>query len=148
MIRPPPRSTRTDTLFPSTTLFRSLAQLADQRREVRIAADDDEAVDVRLGVAEVEGIDDEADVGRVLARHAQMRDLDQLAGGLVHRRLELLVERPVAVGRLDHDVALQQQALEHPADDEGRVLGVIEAERHILKIASTDKPRTGKEKAR
>src|SRR3546814_5864568 len=27
MIRPPPRSTRTDTLFPYTTLFRSLAQL-------------------------------------------------------------------------------------------------------------------------
>src|SRR3546814_7921988 len=26
MIRPPPRSTRTDTLFPYTTLFRSLAQ--------------------------------------------------------------------------------------------------------------------------
>src|SRR3546814_14620283 len=27
MIRPPPRSTRTDTLFPYTTLFRSLARL-------------------------------------------------------------------------------------------------------------------------
>src|SRR3546814_3398940 len=27
MIRPPPRSTRTDTLFPSTTLFRSALQL-------------------------------------------------------------------------------------------------------------------------
>src|SRR3546814_1564568 len=27
MIRRPPRSTRTDTLFPSTTLFRSLAQV-------------------------------------------------------------------------------------------------------------------------
>src|SRR3546814_6287144 len=29
MIRRPPRSTRTDTLFPYTTLFRSLAQLLD-----------------------------------------------------------------------------------------------------------------------
>src|SRR3546814_7026645 len=29
MIRRPPRSTRTDTLFPYTTLFRSLAQIAD-----------------------------------------------------------------------------------------------------------------------
>src|SRR3546814_17050261 len=28
MIRPPPRSTRTDTLFPYTTLFRSLDDLA------------------------------------------------------------------------------------------------------------------------
>src|SRR3546814_2618178 len=33
MIRRPPRSTRTDTLFPYTTLFRSpLAQLPDTRR--------------------------------------------------------------------------------------------------------------------
>src|SRR3546814_7148281 len=28
MIRPPPRSTRTDTLFPYTTLFRSIAESA------------------------------------------------------------------------------------------------------------------------
>src|SRR3546814_6546673 len=32
MIRRPPRSTRTDTLFPYTTLFRSAAR-ADQRRD-------------------------------------------------------------------------------------------------------------------
>src|SRR3546814_10705846 len=32
MIRPPPRSTRTDTLFPYTTLFRSVAQVAHHRR--------------------------------------------------------------------------------------------------------------------
>src|SRR3546814_2409760 len=31
MIRLPPRSTRTDTLFPYTTLFRSLSVLSDQR---------------------------------------------------------------------------------------------------------------------
>src|SRR3546814_5681579 len=37
MIRRPPRSTRTDTLFPYTTLFRSLplARLAGQRGNVR-----------------------------------------------------------------------------------------------------------------
>src|SRR3546814_12426846 len=38
MIRPPPRSTRTDTLFPSTTLFRSLAAFeqfrVDAAREI------------------------------------------------------------------------------------------------------------------
>src|SRR3546814_14062191 len=32
MIRRPPRSTRTDTLFPYTTLFRSLASVRYQRR--------------------------------------------------------------------------------------------------------------------
>src|SRR3546814_19014077 len=29
MIRPPPRSTRTDTLFPSTTLFRSIGKVRE-----------------------------------------------------------------------------------------------------------------------
>src|SRR3546814_6638287 len=39
MIRRPPRSTRTDTLFPYTTLFRSLQQLAGQSAELlRLAA--------------------------------------------------------------------------------------------------------------
>src|SRR3546814_19573577 len=33
MIRRPPRSTRTDTLFPYTTLFRSALALENQRRE-------------------------------------------------------------------------------------------------------------------
>src|SRR3546814_16113563 len=32
MVRRPPRSTRTDTLFPYTTLFRSLHREADQRK--------------------------------------------------------------------------------------------------------------------
>src|SRR3546814_10183320 len=35
MIRRPPRSTRTDTLFPYTTLFRSLARSAAQREAGR-----------------------------------------------------------------------------------------------------------------
>src|SRR3546814_19410997 len=39
IIRPPPRSTRTDTLFPDTTLCRSAARpaaAADLRRDVRV----------------------------------------------------------------------------------------------------------------
>src|SRR3546814_12587902 len=36
MIRRPPRSTRTDTLFPYTTLFRSLAEAAGKRRARRV----------------------------------------------------------------------------------------------------------------
>src|SRR3546814_1399028 len=44
MIRRPPRSTRTDTLFPYTTLFRSgrgqrLETIADARPEIRSALD-------------------------------------------------------------------------------------------------------------
>src|SRR3546814_11873640 len=37
MIRPPPRSTRTDTLFPYTTLFRSIRDAFSQRRRQRFA---------------------------------------------------------------------------------------------------------------
>src|SRR3546814_13158968 len=43
MIRPPPRSTRTDTLFPYTTLFRSIAEFVALLR----AADVDRVVDIR-----------------------------------------------------------------------------------------------------
>src|SRR3546814_11610349 len=39
MIRRPPRSTRTDTLFPYTTLFRSFRQRAQQRDLSGIRAD-------------------------------------------------------------------------------------------------------------
>src|SRR3546814_11565288 len=46
MIRRPPRSTRTDTLFPYTTLFRSLSLLDEGRRRLRLGRDNDE---VRIG---------------------------------------------------------------------------------------------------
>src|SRR3546814_3030559 len=47
MIRPPPRSTRTDTLFPYTTLFRSRARSrrADQRHEAARCDVDRHALD-------------------------------------------------------------------------------------------------------
>src|SRR3546814_20196841 len=64
MIRRPPRSTRTDTLFPYTTLFRSLPLLADVAQGV-------------FGAALV-----------VLVEHDQLGEVDhvdllQLAGGAV-----------------------------------------------------------------
>src|SRR3546814_7190431 len=58
MIRRPPRSTRTDTLFPYTTLFRSLVPLAlvqlrqlgdRERQQVSGAGDRDDAVGVDRG---------------------------------------------------------------------------------------------------
>src|SRR3546814_4114180 len=47
MIRRPPRSTRTDTLFPYTTLFRSVGQAA-QRRAARSGAADEGRRGVRV----------------------------------------------------------------------------------------------------
>src|SRR3546814_10784349 len=50
MIRRPPRSTRTDTLFPYTTLFRSACHQPDQREPVRSAGRHDAGITaVRAG---------------------------------------------------------------------------------------------------
>src|SRR3546814_7073690 len=55
MIRRPPRSTRTDTLFPYTTLFRSAAEVADRkggpdlRRETRAQPGPEEKGNEELG---------------------------------------------------------------------------------------------------
>src|SRR3546814_3292134 len=52
MIRPPPRSTRTDTLFPYTTLFRSDAfQFGDFRGQLaRVITDGLGALAIALGI--------------------------------------------------------------------------------------------------
>src|SRR3546814_1342993 len=90
MIRRPPRSTRTDTLFPYTTLFRSHALVGELRRADVIG---------RGGAAAFEQLVE----GRV--ELAQARDVGDVVGLLVdlvevdheHRRLALhavhLVER-------------------------------------------------------
>ena len=53
----------------------------------------------------------------------------------MHRRLERLVAIPVAVRFLDDDAALEQQALQHLADVETLVLGVLNAQRDVFEIA-------------
>src|SRR3546814_2952681 len=55
MIRRPPRSTRTDTLFPYTTLFRSMQRVVDVERTLAVAHDQTKLVsmpqhDVEQGV--------------------------------------------------------------------------------------------------
>ena len=88
-----------------------------------------------LGVAEVEGVHDHADVGGVLPRLAHVRDFDQFEGGLVHGPLEILVALPVAVSLFHHDAALEQQPLEHLADVELVVALVPHPDRDVFKIA-------------
>src|SRR3546814_19453033 len=67
MIRRPPRSTRTDTLFPYTTLFRSREVTSEQRRtqqvgDTRRPVDDDMIHAARqLGCFDVQGVTGEAD---------------------------------------------------------------------------------------
>src|SRR3546814_9506522 len=51
MIRRPPRSTRTDTLFPYTTLFRSSVNPAIQSQRVDCSSGSQSPIDAGLGVA-------------------------------------------------------------------------------------------------
>src|SRR3546814_14159188 len=88
MIRRPPRSTRTDTLFPYTTLFRSPVEL-HLRVDLGIALD---LVDVAVEDAAIAV----AGIGEVEARRerhvsAQMRRILHAGAELVVRRLRQLV---------------------------------------------------------
>ena len=65
-----------------------LLELRDQRREVAVARDQGEDVDVLLGIAQIHGVDDHADVGAVLAAHLALGYVDQfdsLGVELAHR---------------------------------------------------------------
>src|SRR3546814_2471020 len=85
MIRRPPRSTRTDTLFPYTTLFRSVARRRAGRRgrmrvdEARPARretvhvrrlDRGRAITAEVAIAEIVGVDDD-DIGLAARRGRQ-----------------------------------------------------------------------------
>src|SRR3546814_7904274 len=78
MIRPPPRSTRTDTLFPYTTLFRSrlpqpsdLARLHGRDRHRHVLVDGAAAPDAPAAVRLA------GDRHRLGARRARGRNLDE-----------------------------------------------------------------------
>src|SRR3546814_15048245 len=74
MIRRPPRSTRTDTLFPYTTLFRS-AKIAQVKAEIErvetASAGQDEA---RIADAEAEAADARATAEAARAETERLRD--------------------------------------------------------------------------
>src|SRR3546814_14338218 len=75
MIRRPPRSTRTDTLFPYTTLFRSAP--AGQRGRFGAERDHPERHGgARIDIAAVGGADERIDLGGEIGRnHILARDL-------------------------------------------------------------------------
>src|SRR3546814_11677562 len=90
MIRQPPRSNRTDTLLPYTTLFRSLedvlqgdhaheaAILVDHRREMLAAlAEGLELVEQRAGIRDEPGIVRDLDDLQVVGCRAAMRPEDR-----------------------------------------------------------------------
>src|SRR3546814_7289918 len=110
MIRRPPRSTRTDTLLPDTTLFRSTATVAalrdpfevecgmlfPERRDRGIVAVGP-ALDIPQrdrGTGGDHGIDDGAVVGEVPFRAADEQDPLPLDATQARRHLEPSVEEP------------------------------------------------------
>src|SRR5688500_7288058 len=63
-----------------------------------------------------------------------MRYFDELERRFMHRRFELFVSLPIAVGFLDDDAAFEQQPFEYAIDVELRILRVAHAERYVLEI--------------
>src|SRR3546814_3750435 len=61
MIRRPPISTRTDTLFPYTTLFRSLSAHRDRGVEELVGVEGLDVDGVRIRLADAAGLDQERD---------------------------------------------------------------------------------------
>src|SRR3546814_18415581 len=72
MIRLPPRSTRTDTLFPYTTLFRSFAQLCKE------AGVPDGVLSILPGNAEC---------GEAIVRHKKIRKISFTGGPITARKI-------------------------------------------------------------
>src|SRR3546814_5675014 len=106
MIRRPPRSTRTDTLFPYTTLFRSCVHRSRGRRALRSHAQPLGAapsVDVRRGVADryrlAAAVEPARNVGRadlyLAVRHRGAR----APGGLLLRSPVASTDARTALGR-------------------------------------------------
>src|SRR3546814_12896780 len=118
MIRRPPRSTRTDTLFPYTTLFRSPANLGDEQF-------------VDLAPVHVDDLEAPALVGECLALGRQMlQDRKRMArrGRIVAILAQLDVEPPGhLVGR--HRSGEQQAAVVALDDDRLRRNSSVEGRR-------------------
>src|SRR3546814_18976583 len=104
MIRRPPRSTRTDTLFPYTTLFRSVSGLPGLPQGMRRKR--------RLAHAEAYLVGLLADLLRAEDQAAVQLETDILAAGdrlieaaqAVHDRVDYCVDRPCQLGVLRCDV--------------------------------------------
>src|SRR3546814_12546774 len=89
MIRRPPRPTRTDTLFPSTTLFRSLAAQAD----------DGDAHPQRVAGGRSAGERERVE------GHVDVVVIGKMPTGLVHHERHPLAADPVLLTFLDQMVA-------------------------------------------
>src|SRR3546814_11527732 len=94
MIRRPPRSTRTDTLFPYTTLFRSAIAVDDVHGEVALAGNAHRGRDLSRDLHGAVHIGDVADEEAELsAADADVADLDTAAFGAAQFADDVAFER-------------------------------------------------------
>src|SRR3546814_12824473 len=116
MVRRPPRSTRTDTLFPDTTLFRSLALAGHLEDEVVMAGVDH---------AGAEDVGDAQGLHALLAGAGDLHERQlALHGGALHREVAHPVHRHQAIElRLDL-LADLRRAGGHDGDARDRTSGV------------------------
>src|SRR3546814_5270097 len=84
MIRRPPRATRTDALFPYTTLFRSIAVAGNGENLAAFAEQVERLEDQHQREEDREGADEEqaADIERHRARREKMKLVHQMVRGL------------------------------------------------------------------
>src|SRR3546814_4268800 len=122
MIRRPPRSTRTDTLFPYTTLFRSLFQdEPPDRTVVRVGfrPDDEDVGDRRIGdphlcafeaIAAFDLLGARTHARGVAARvgFGQAETADQFAAGKTGQEALFLLLAAIGVDRVHHERALHR----------------------------------------
>src|SRR3546814_3639837 len=127
MIRRPPRSTRTDTLFPYTTLFRSpalvageiplLVVLAELLRQVLVGRDDHPAMAVRARLVQGAANQVVCFVVRMRRRHQPERVAQRAAVGELALELR---RRRVAVGLVGRVQRVAEAAVESFVDgDDG-----------------------------
>src|SRR3546814_14885526 len=106
MIRRPPRSTRTDTLFPYTTLFRSQIREQEEKEREEQARRDREASEL----AEREAAERQAEADRLAAEQEAAAEAERAQREAEEARLAALQDRKshyasrILVGHIDDDV--------------------------------------------
>src|SRR3546814_7107642 len=129
MIRRPPRSTRTDTLFPYTTLFRSLVRRQRLLGEAEALDLGEIFARLRRGDVERRGSRDRMIriVGREEERHVTSTDVDPVL-------VIFGFERPGQLGR-DVGVERDHDLVAHPAGGSRRALRGAVQPRHLAEDA-------------
>jgi hypothetical protein len=109
-----------------------LLELDDHGGEVTVAREQNEGSDLWPSEHQLDGVDGQADVGRVFLARAKCRSEDEIDGRLGERDDVLRVAAPVSVGSLDRDLALDDVAVEESAKLFGQVL--LDAEGDIIEV--------------